>query len=75
MRNCEVRHRCTATIAIVGVMAMLRQLRSTSGMLVILGTMIPLPKPRGFWDYTLSALVIMGILVFLFRLEASDGVG
>ena len=37
--------------------------------------MIPLPKPRGFWDYALFALVMTGALVFLFWLEASDGVG
>jgi hypothetical protein len=37
--------------------------------------MIPLPKPRGFWDYALFAFVMTGALVFLFWLEASDGVG
>jgi hypothetical protein len=37
--------------------------------------MIPFPKPRGFWDYTLFALVMTGMLVFLFWLEASGGVG
>ena len=37
--------------------------------------MIPLPKPRGFWDYALFALVLTGPLLFLFWLEASDGVG
>src|ERR1700730_8752991 len=37
--------------------------------------MIPLPKPRGFWDYALFALVMTGALVFLFWLEASDPVG
>jgi hypothetical protein len=37
--------------------------------------MIPLPKPRGFWDYALFAFVMAGALVFLFWLEASDGVG
>jgi len=36
--------------------------------------MIPLPKPRGFWDYALFALVMTGVLLFLFWLEASDGV-
>jgi len=36
--------------------------------------MIPLPKPRGFWDYTLFALVMTGAFLFLFWLEASDGV-
>ena len=41
----------------------------------ILGVMIPLPKPRGFWDYTLFALIMTGVLVFLFWLEASKGVG
>jgi glucan phosphoethanolaminetransferase (alkaline phosphatase superfamily) len=37
--------------------------------------MIPLPKPRGFWDYALFALAMTGALLLLFRLEASDGVG
>jgi hypothetical protein len=37
--------------------------------------MIPLPKPRGFWDYALFALMMTGLLSFLFWLEASDGVG
>jgi hypothetical protein len=35
--------------------------------------MIPLPKPRGFWDYTLFAFVMTAALLFLFWLEASDG--
>jgi hypothetical protein len=37
--------------------------------------MIPLPRPRGFWDYALLALVMTGLLVGLFLSEASDGVG
>jgi hypothetical protein len=37
--------------------------------------MIPLPKPRGFWDYALSALVMSGLLMLLFWVEASDAVG
>jgi hypothetical protein len=37
--------------------------------------MIPLPKPRGFWDYALFALMMSGLLSFLFWLEASNGVG
>jgi len=41
----------------------------------ILGPMIPLPKPRGFWDYAFFALVMTGLLMFLFWLEASDAVG
>jgi hypothetical protein len=41
----------------------------------ILSPMTPFPKPRGFWDYTLFALAMTGVLVFLFWLEASDGVG
>lgn len=36
--------------------------------------MIPLPKPRGFWDYALFALLLTIGLVFLFWLEATDGV-
>ena len=32
--------------------------------------MIPLPKPLGFWDYTLFALVMSGLLMFLFWIEA-----
>ena len=41
----------------------------------ILGPMIPLPKPRGFWDYALFALLMTAGLSLLFWLEASDGVG
>ena len=41
----------------------------------ILGPMIPFPKPRGFWDYALFALLMTGLLLSLFWLEASDGVG
>lgn len=41
----------------------------------ILGPMIPLPKPRGFWDYALFALLMTGLLMFSFWLEASDAVG
>jgi len=37
--------------------------------------MIPFPKPRGFWDYGLFALALTGVLVLLFWVEASDGVG
>ena len=37
--------------------------------------MIPLPKPRGFWDYELFALMLTGLLVLLFWVEASNGVG
>jgi uncharacterized membrane protein len=37
--------------------------------------MIPLPNPRGFWDYALFALVMNGALLFSFWLEASGGVG
>ena len=37
--------------------------------------MIPLPKPRGFWDYALFALVMTGMLLSLFWLDASDGIG
>ena len=37
--------------------------------------MIAFPKPRGFWDYTLFALVLTGLLMFLFWLESSAGVG
>ena len=35
-------------------------------LLAILGPMIPLPKPRGFWDYALFALAMTGALVLLF---------
>jgi hypothetical protein len=41
----------------------------------IVEPMIPLPKPRGFWDYALFASAMAGALLFLFWLEASDGVG
>jgi hypothetical protein len=37
--------------------------------------MIPFPKPRGFWDYALFALAVTGVLLLLFWLEASDGIG
>jgi len=37
--------------------------------------MIPLPKPRRFWDYALFALVMTGLLMFLFWLEASNAFG
>jgi len=37
--------------------------------------MIPPPKPRGFWDYALFALIMTCILMFLFWLEASDAIG
>jgi len=37
--------------------------------------MVRLPKPRGFWDYALFALVMTGVMVLLFRSEASDGLG
>ena len=40
----------------------------------ILGLMIPLPKPRGFWDYALFALPMTGMLMLLFWLEASDAI-
>src|SRR5471030_2908837 len=60
-------------------MAMLRsQISSASHSLsarAILGLMIPLPKPRGFWDYALFALVMTSMLMFLFWLEASGAVG
>jgi hypothetical protein len=34
--------------------------------MAILGAMIPLPKPRGFWDYALLALFMTGLLMLLF---------
>jgi protein-S-isoprenylcysteine O-methyltransferase Ste14 len=34
--------------------------------------MSPFPKPRGFWDYALFALVMTGGLLFLFWMEAAD---
>src|SRR5215469_3068863 len=37
--------------------------------------MISLPKPRGFWDYALFALIMAGALLFLFWMEARGGVG
>jgi hypothetical protein len=37
--------------------------------------MIPLPKPRGSWDYALFALLMTGALFFMFWLETSDGIG
>lgn len=41
----------------------------------ILSTMIPFPKPRGFWDYALFASIMTGILSLLFWMEASNGTG
>ena len=41
----------------------------------ILWLMTLFPKPRGFWDYTLFALAMTGLLVFLFWLEANDRIG
>lgn len=43
--------------------------------MAILGPMIPLPKPRGFWDYALFALIMTGLLMCLFWVEVSDAVG
>jgi drug/metabolite transporter (DMT)-like permease len=37
--------------------------------------MIPLPKPRSFWDYALFALLLASLLMCLFRVETSDRVG
>jgi hypothetical protein len=37
--------------------------------------MIPLPKPRGFWDYGLFALAMTGGLSLIFWLHATAGVG
>ncbi len=37
--------------------------------------MIPLPKPRSFWDYALFALMMTGALMLSFWFEASDRVG
>lgn len=36
--------------------------------------MIPFPKPRGFWDYTLFALVMTGVLLLVFWSEATRGI-
>lgn len=37
--------------------------------------MIPHPKPRGFWDYALFALLMSGILMCLFWSEIGHGIG
>jgi hypothetical protein len=37
--------------------------------------MIPLPKPRSFWDYTLFALMLTGLLVSQFWAEANGKIG
>lgn len=37
--------------------------------------MIPLPRPRSFWDYALFALMLMGLLVLLLWVEADYRVG
>ena len=36
--------------------------------------MIPLPKPRGLRDYTLFALVMSGLLMYLFWIEAGHAI-
>jgi hypothetical protein len=36
--------------------------------------MTPFPKPRGFWDYALFALMMTGLLFFLFWVNAIDRV-
>jgi hypothetical protein len=41
----------------------------------ILWPMIPLPKPRGFLDYGLFAMILTGLLLLLFWFQASDPVG
>lgn len=43
--------------------------------MAILSLMVPFPKPRGFWDYALFALFMTGLLMLLFLIEASDGIG
>lgn len=59
----------------VSVIGIFREQRSQGRrLLTILGPMIPLPKPRGFWDYALFALAMTGALVLLFWSEASDGI-
>jgi len=37
--------------------------------------MIPLPKPRGFWDYALFVLILTSFFVLLFWLEVRSGIG
>ena len=37
--------------------------------------MISFPKPRGFWDYALFALLMTGMLLVLFWANATDGLG
>jgi hypothetical protein len=37
--------------------------------------MFSLPKPRSFWDYALFALMLTGLLVLLFWIEATHGIG
>ena len=37
--------------------------------------MIPLPKPRGFWDYGLFALTMTGALAVLFWVRAGHRIG
>lgn len=37
--------------------------------------MIRFPKPRGFWDYALFALVMTAVLILLFWGESSNGIG
>ena len=58
---------------------MLQQQTSPSFQLLsaraILGAMILFPKPRGFWDYALFALLMTGVLLLLFWSDASSGLG
>lgn len=37
--------------------------------------MIPFPKPRGFWDYALFAMMMAGFLMLLFWVDATDRIG
>jgi len=40
-----------------------------------MGQMRLLPKPRGFWDYSLFVLAMTGLMLGLFWVEASDHIG
>ncbi len=40
-----------------------------------MGQMRLLPKPRGFWDYSLFVLAMTGLMLGLFWVEASDYIG
>lgn len=37
--------------------------------------MVALPKPRGLWDYVLGAVLMSGLFLLLFWIDATRGIG